>query len=244
MQGLVVEQGRLAAEQRQPCAAAVAHAVDYLQEPNLAAVRYVRRAAGAAVHALDLHYAHLARQLLLAAVVHRGELAGRGQKRAHRHVAPYRAVRLQLGAGEVLARELAREVYGYRLLAHVEAHVVIAEKPVHSAGEDVLAGVALHPRKAQRPVNPALHQRTRLQRRGREVHYVLALLAQSEQLHIREDALVGLLAAAAGEERAAVQLDRPGSVLLLAGRDSGREPAEMSVRVIQFFSQIYHLFVQ
>ena len=241
MQGLVVRKGRLAAEDAQARSAPVTHAVDYFDDADLASVPDMRRAAGAAVHALYFDYAHLAGELFLAAVFHLRQLTRRGQQRPHRHIAPDGAVGLQLRSGQVLVAQLGVEVYGDVLRAHVETYVVAAKEAVYRAGEYVFPRMSLHPSKAERPVELSLDQRARLQRLRDEVDNVLPLLTQAEEIEARELTLVRLLTPAAGEKRRPVELYGPALLIPCTGEHAGSEAGEMAVLVIQFFSQVLHL---
>ena len=231
----VVAVRRLAADKREPRAAAVAHGVEDLYAAYLARARDVGRAAGAHVDAGNLDYAHEAAELLLAAVFHPAQLLRGGQKRPDRQVGPDGAVGLELAAGYVLRRELDGEVERHAALAHVEADVLAAEEAVDGPGEDVLAAVALHPREPYRPVDRPFNGAARLQRLGQDVVYGLLRLAKRDYGQAVQAAGVRLLPAAARENRRAVEHDAIRPVFGLAGYDAGGEGAAFAVGVVEFF---------
>ena len=225
----VVGVGRRAADQAQPGAAAVAHGVHRLYEPDFPRARAVRRAAGAQIHAWYLHYAHLAVQLLLAAVVQGGERIPVRQEAVHGDIAPDGAVGLELAARYVRRGELHGEVQRHIAPAHVEAHVLAVIEAVDRAGEDVLAGVRLHTREPQRPVHRPSNGFSNAERGGEYVHDSLVLLAHTYDLQAAHGPGVGVLPAASGEERGPVEHDGPGPALGLAGDDPGLEGAQLPV---------------
>jgi hypothetical protein len=146
-----------------------AHAHD-LDEADLARRREMRAAAGARIDAFDLDDADLAFVVLLAAVVHCLELIRRRQKGAHRHIGTNGCIGTALHVEGIFCREHAVEVDLDALLSHMEADVVVAEKLVHDARDDMLAGMCLHVVAAPGPVERAVYLRADRKRYIAEVH--------------------------------------------------------------------------
>lgn len=202
----------------------------------------MRRAAGAEVHALDLHEPHLPGEFLLAAEIESFQLLSSRQQGAHRHIAPHGAVGFELDRLDVLRRELAGKVERHGVLAHVEAHIVIAEQAVHCAGDYVLAGVRLHPRKAHVPVDGALNLCPRLERPGQDVGDVPVLrLRKARYAHPAQRAAVRFLASPAREKGRPLQPHVESVPALPTGDDAGNKVRRMSVGIIKPFGQIQHL---
>ena len=231
----VIVQRVHAAHDREAHAAPVPFGREDLDQPDLAGARYVRRAAGAEVDALDLHQAHRARQLLLAAVVERRELLRGGIPGADRQVRAHGLVGQGLDPPELLLVQLAAEVDGHALGAHMEADVVVAVEPVRDAGEDVLAGVVLHPAQALFGVDPPDHFRPGLDRAVGAVQDAPLALVHVRHARLAEDPGVGALPAALGEEGRAVELDQEALFVRLAGEHLRAEGEELRVFVIQPF---------
>ena len=65
----------------------------------------------------------------------------------------------------------AVKVDGDNVAAHVEAYIVAAVSAVENTGDDVLAGVLLHPHKAGIPVDMSFHCGTNFQRAVADVDH-------------------------------------------------------------------------
>ena len=205
--------------------------------------------------------------LLLAAVVHRVQLRGRGQKRAHGHVVADGGVGATLDVQGLLRREDAVKVDLDALLAHVEAHVLVAVERVHDAGHDVLARVGLHVVAAPRPVERAVDGGAHGKRRVRQVEHGSGLGAGHGLAHVdgagglrgrglallralrsgrgrrcvcgHERAAVAGLAAARGIERRPVQRDGEPALRGLARRHACVELARVGVGVVQLVKRLH-----
>lgn len=131
-------------------------------------------------------------------------------------------VRLQLGPAQILAAQFGGEVYRHSLRAHVEAHVVTTKQP----DAPFRKGCALPnvPASCQTSTaNPACPRPLRRAAARRyEMDDLLAVLAQAEQAHTPQLALVSILTAAAGEKRGPVQHDSVSPVFLRARQYLGR----------------------
>ena len=118
-------------------------------------MRDVRRAAGAAVDVADLDDAHVLGQLQLAAVAQPRQLVRLREPCPDRQVGAHGLVRAALYVHELCPVQLAAEVDGHALDAHVEADVFVSVNIMHKAGDYVLAGMILHAAQALLAVNAA-----------------------------------------------------------------------------------------
>ena len=130
----------------------VAHGIHQLHQADLPGACYVGGAAGAHVTAGNGDDADLLGQVQLAPVVQgrqllRGGIAG-GDRAVFRDelVGPVLQHRQLLGVSSLSKSRITWSS------PHVEAHVGAAVEAVGQAGEHMLPGVALHPGKAQGPV--------------------------------------------------------------------------------------------
>ena len=222
-----------AAEGRDAHAAPVPLGGEDLDGAHLAGALHMGRAAGAAVDPRDLHDAHVLRQLQLAAVEEARQLLRLGEPGPDGQVGPDGLVGQALDAHELLPAQLAGVVHGHAVGAHVEAHVVKAVLPVDEAGDDVLAGVVLHPAIALLPVHSAGKALPHGQGPVGIVEDAPLLFVHVQHPRLPDGAGVGRLAAALGEEGGPVQGDRPAALLLLAGRSPRRQMPQMAVDVIE-----------
>ena len=101
-------------------------------------------AAGAQVDVPELHEAHRARQRFFAAVWEVRQLVRLREPCPNRQVGAHGLVRAALYVYELCPVQLAAEVDGHALGAHVEADVFVSVNIMHEAGDYVLAGVILH----------------------------------------------------------------------------------------------------
>ncbi len=56
---------------------------------------------------------------------------------------------------DIIRAELSAEIQRHRMIAHMEAHIVIAKKPVDDTGNDMLSRMVLHTPEARFPVDSA-----------------------------------------------------------------------------------------
>ena len=197
----------------------------------------VARTAGAAVDPVDLHDAHRAVKLLLAAVFERGELLGRGIEDPHGDVRAYGQIGLVFDLAELLEAQLPVEVDGHAVRGHVEVDVLDAVFFVAQAGEDVLAAVVLHAAQALFRVHGA-----GVMAGGKlavaQMQDLAAALVHIEHARLADRSRVGRLAAALGEEGRAVEHDLPAALLLPRGEDPCLKFKQMAVQIIQFFAHV------
>ena len=159
----VISESQHAAGQAQPQSAPVALPVQHLYEPYLPGALYMRGAAGAAVHSRYLHYAHVFRQLQLAAVFKGLQFLRVREGAGHRQVVPHRPVGQSFYLHKLLPAQLPVKVYGDKILSHVKAHVLAAEELMGKAGDHMFPGVILHTAEPLLGVKAALHSSPRLQ---------------------------------------------------------------------------------
>ena len=216
-------------------AAAVAHGIEYLYDTHLACAGEVGRTAGAAVDTLYLHDTHVPRQLQLAAVLHGGESGAVGEEGPHRDVRAHGLVRAALDVRELLCRQLAAEVYRHALLAHVEAHVVVAVEAVDYTGDDMLTGVVLHAPQTLFTVHAAAHGGAGDEGRGGAVPDDAVTLMRVRDAHGAYIARVRALSAALGEEGRAVKGGEKTVSPRLAGRHHRLKFKKMAVEIIKLF---------
>ena len=231
-----------AAHDAQAHAAPVALAVEDLDDADLPGAGDMRRAAGAAVDPRDLHDAHLTAQLLLRAVVERGELRLAGDPCADGEIAAHGLVGAKLDLRELVRAQLPGEVDGHAVGAHVEAHVVEAEAAMHEAGDDMLARVVLHAPQALLEVEAALDVLPDGQGRVAEVDDLAAALLRVQHARAPQRSGIGALAAALREEGRAVERHGKSLLRLLAGKHLRGENGQMAVRVIELFGHGLLLF--
>ena len=91
----------------------------------------------------------------------------------------------------------------------MEAHIIIAEAGMDETGDDMLAGMLLHPGKAFVPVEDTLHFRTDFQRFPGVMPDFSGFLMGVEDLHIVQIPGIPGLSAALREKRGLVQTHLP-----------------------------------
>ncbi len=215
----------------------MALAVEYLYHAHLAGARDVRRTAGAAVDIADLNYAHILRQLKLAAVFEVRELLRVREPYAHRDVGADGLVRALLDVHELIPVKLTAEVYGHALSTHVEADIIIAVPAVDKPGDDVFARVVLHPAQTLFGVKTAGNGQPRLERSVDIVQYLAAALLHIGDAHRADIPRVGKLPAALGEEGRPIKDHRPPALLLTAIEHPGFKGEHVAVDIIKLFGR-------
>ena len=184
-------------------------------QPDFAGARHMRSAAGADVHARERHDAHVAGQLLFAAVGDGFQRFRIRMRDLRRDIAPDRGVGLLLDRAKLLRGQDAGKIDGDPVRTHVEAHVVIAEAPVDDAAEQMLTAVLLHEVEPPLPVERAVYGRAGRERGVAVVDDLAAAPMCVRHAHTGECPGVAGLAAALRIERRPVEHD---VVAVLSGR--------------------------
>ena len=204
---------------------------EYLYHADLTRVRDVRRTAGTAVNVADLDDAHVLGQLQLTAVAQPRQLVRLREPCPDRQVGAHGLVRAALYVHELCPVQLAAEVDGHALGTHVEADVFVSVNIMHKAGDYVLAGVVLHTAQALLAVYAAgiTPQRGG---GGRIVYDLAAALLHVGHGDAADDAGVGELTAALGEEGGAIKDDAVAALKLAALQHLGLKFKHVAVKII------------
>ena len=213
----------LPAQEGQACAALVRRRIGQEQEPDLAGAAAVRRAAGAAVRALDRHDADRRGQPLgLLAKRQAGDrvltlVADGGDGQIPRGQLVCKVLHLPHLLGRQRLVQIDRAADGVQMKADVRR----AKQRIRRIGEQVLAGVLLHEVEAARPVDFGLHGGAHGQRGVRMVQeHAVRLVAAGDRhgdpLRAQQPGIAGL-AAGIGKEHGAVENDIEAIRCLRAG---------------------------
>ena len=206
-----------------------------LDQADLAGRLDMRAAAGADVHAREGHDAHLARQLLFAAIRDGAERFGVRICDLDRKVSADGLVCLPLDLAKLLRGEQTRKVDGDHLGAHVEAHIVIAEAAVDDAADKMLAAVLLHEVKAPLPVQHAADMRPRCERLLAVVDDLAVPLMGIGNGHAAKRPCVARLAAALGIKRRLVEHHVKAVLSWRAGEHLRIKFPQMGILIIESF---------
>ena len=114
----------------------------------------------------------------------------------------------------------------------METHVIVAEAGVDEAGDNMLAGMLLHPGKAFLPVKDAFYFRTDFQGLSGIVPDFAVFFMGVEYFHVAQISGIPGLSAALREKCGLVQRHPPVILFLLAGSHHGWKFGQVAVCVI------------
>ena len=180
----------------------------------------MRTTAGTDIRAGNRHDAHLPGQFLLAAVGDGFQCLCVRVCDLNRNVFPDPLVGLRLDGGQLFWRQHAGKIDSYKICAHVEADVFIAEAAVDNAGENVFAGVQLHKREAALIIDLPIDGLPLGKRLFTEVDDLTAALMRVGHADAGQEAGVTRLAAALGIKAGSVQHN----VIAMLSRLAGQHP--------------------
>ena len=245
----IIGQGPGAAEHMDADAALVMDEVQELDEADLTRIVHVGSAAGAEILGVligaDADDADAFGEVQLGTVGEGGQLVGIGVVGLDGEVGGHDGVGLlldgvQLGAGQH-AVKVQGHVCGFTAVAQVEAHIFVAVEAVDDARDNMLAAVVLHAGEAGGGVQLTLYGGTHREgvRRTVQVGHADGMgddtvcLLNVQDGTAREEALVGVLTAALGEEGGSVQHHGQGvgGLADFGGEDGGGEGVEVAVLI-------------
>ena len=125
------------------------------------------------------------------------------------------------------------EIDGHQVAAQMEAHVVIAVGTVDQAGDDMLPGMLLHPRKAQVVVDHPRDRRARFQGRFAQVNYRPLPLPGTAHPDAVQGSRVPRLTAALGVKGGSGQRDLPSVRGLRAGKHRRCKAGKVRIFIIK-----------
>ena len=114
----------------------------------------------------------------------------------------------------------------------MEADVVVAEAGMDKTGDDMLAGMLLHPGKALLPVKNAFYLRADLQGLPGVVPDFSIFLMCIEDLHVAQISRISGLSAAFRKKCGLVERHLPVILFLLTGSHHRRKCGQMAVFII------------
>ena len=202
-----------------------------LHQSDLAGMGHMGSAAGADIRAGESHDPHLAGKLFLAAIRNLPQLLRGRIPALYRAVQPYFFVDLLLHVSELLLGQLAGEVDGHHIRAHVEAHIVVAIDPMHHAGHHMLTGVLLSQIKAPIPVDDRFNLGAHLNGLLRIMEHQAVLFVGIHYLNAVEGAVISGLSAALGIKAGFVQYNLIAVLSLPALQHLRRGFAEIGVLI-------------
>ena len=190
-------------------------------------------AAGAAVVAGDLHDPHRPGKGFFRAVGDGGQLLGTGVPAPHGQILPHRPVGLLFDFRQHLRRNHPVKVDGDDVRAHVEAGVVTAVAAVQDAGDDMLPGMLLHPRKAQGVVDHPRDLRAHFQGRFTQLNHRPLPLPGAAHPDAVQGSRVPRLTAALGVKGSSRQRDLPSVCGLRAGKHLRCKAGKVRIFIIK-----------
>ncbi len=222
-------------------AALIVQHIEQLYLTDAARVLKMRRTAGAAIHALDLDYAHAPLKRPLGAIIQHGQLRRRRKTDADPPVLGNGGIGLALDLKQLCAVEHTVKIYSDVVLAHVEADIMVAIFAVSYAGYYMLAAMVLHAAAPQVGINAAADLCPRAQLAPDGVADLVPLLAKRKHWQPAYAAAVRQLPAAAREKDGAVKRYLPAIGDPVAGCHAGLELKKLALRLIYFFSRHFLL---